>query len=280
MSLKVDRVSFYYDALKVLDEVSFEAEKGTFMGLVGPNGSGKTTLLRIIDGLLKPKGGAVYLDFKKIAEMDLKEIAREIAVVPQNASPDFNFTVFDIVMMGRHPHLGKFSIERESDEDRVKLWMKLTNTLHLADKSVREISGGERQRVLIARALAQEPRILLLDEPTANLDICYQLEIMNLLRELVKELGLTIICAIHDLNLAARYCDKIILLDHGRIRNIGRPREVLTEENIKEVFKVEVKIEHDPETKNLLIIPLHPTPDKPTTSIELKITAERATSKE
>jgi len=270
MSLKVDRVSFYYDALKVLDEVSFEAEKGTFMGLIGPNGSGKTTLMRIIDGLLKPRGGAVYLDFRKIAEMDLVEIAREIAVVPQNATPDFDFTVFDVVMMGRHPHLGKFSIEKESDEEKVKLWMKLTNTLHLADKSVREISGGERQRVLIARALAQEPKILLLDEPTANLDICYQLEIMNLLRELVNKLKLTIICAIHDLNLAARYCDKIILLDRGRIRKVGRPREVLTEENIKEVFKVEVKIEYDPETGSLLITPLRPTPNKLITPIELK----------
>lgn len=279
MSLKVDKVSFYYDTLKILEEVSFEAEKGAFMGLIGPNGSGKTTLLKIIDGLLKPRRGAVYLDFREIAEMNLMEIAREVAVVPQNASPDFDFTVFDVVMMGRHPHLGRFSIENESDEERVKLWMKLTDTLHLADKSIREISGGEMQRVLIARALAQEPRILLLDEPTANLDICYQLEIMNLLRELVNKLKLTIICAIHDLNLAARYCDKIILLDHGRIRKIGRPREVLTEENIREVFKVEVKIEHDPESGDLLVIPLHPTLSKPATPITFKRGVERAASK-
>ena len=256
MRLKIDRVQFYYEARKVLDEISFEAGEGEFIGLIGPNGSGKTTLLKIIDGILRPKVGSVYLDCKRISELDPKELARELAMVPQTADLSFDLKVFDVVMMGRYPYLGKLSLEREIDEEKVRFWMKLTNTLHLAERSIKEISGGERQRVLIARALAQEPRILLLDEPTSNLDVCYQIEIMNLLKELVEKLGLTIICAIHDLNLAARYSDKIILINGGKIKGIGRPIEVLTKENLRDVFKIEAKIEFDQDSKSLTIIPI------------------------
>ena len=256
MRLKVDRVQFYYEARKVLDEISFEAGEGEFIGLIGPNGSGKTTLLKIIDGILRPKVGSVYLDCKRISELDPKELARELAIVPQTADLSFDLKVFDVVMMGRYPYLRKLSLEREIDEEKVRFWMKLTNTLHLAERSIKEISGGERQRVLIARALAQEPRILLLDEPTSNLDVCYQIEIMNLLKELVEKLGLTIICAIHDLNLAARYSDKIILINGGKIKGIGRPIEVLTKENLRDVFKIEAKIEYDQDSKSLTIIPI------------------------
>jgi len=256
MRLKIDRVQFYYEARKVLDEISFEAGEGEFIGLIGPNGSGKTTLLKIIDGILRPKVGSVYLDCKRISELDPKELARELAMVPQTADLSFDLKVFDVVMMGRYPYLGKLSLEREVDEEKVRFWMKLTNTLHLAERSIKEISGGERQRVLVARALAQEPRILLLDEPTSNLDVCYQIEIMNLLKELVEKLGLTIICAIHDLNLAARYSDKIILINGGKIKGIGRPIEVLTKENLRDVFKIEAKIEFDQDSKSLTIIPI------------------------
>ncbi len=258
MRLKVDKIEFYYNARKILDKISFEAGEGEFIGLIGPNGSGKTTLLRIINKILEPKAGTVYLDCRKLSEMDWKEIARELACVPQETRLDFNFKVFDIVMMGRYPHLGRFSLEGEEDEEKVRYWMMLTNTLHLADRSIKEISGGERQRVLIARALAQEPKILLLDEPTANLDICYQMEIMNMLKRLVREIGLTIICAIHDLTLAARYSDRIILLKDGRIVKMGRPWEVLTEENIRKVFNVEARIEYDRSSGSLLIIPIKP----------------------
>jgi len=256
MRLKIDRVQFYYEARKVLDEISFEAGEGEFIGLIGPNGSGKTTLLKIIDGILKPRVGSVYLDCKRISELDPKELARELAMVPQTADLSFDLKVFDVVMMGRYPYLGKLSLEREVDEEKVRFWMRLTNTLHLAERSIKEVSGGERQRVLIARALAQEPRILLLDEPTSNLDVCYQIEIMNLLKELVEKLGLTIICAIHDLNLAARYSDKIILINGGKIKGIGRPIEVLTKENLRDVFKIEAKIEFDQDSKSLTIIPI------------------------
>ena len=256
MKLRVDHIQFYYEAWKVLDEISFEADKGEFVGLVGPNGSGKTTLLKIIDGILKPKVGSVYLDCKEISELNWRELARRLAIVPQTTELNFDLKVFDVIMMGRYPYLGRLSVEGELDEEKVKFWMKLTNTLHLAERSIKEISGGERQRVLITRALAQEPRILLLDEPTANLDICYKIEIMNLLKKLVRKLGLTIICAIHDLNLAARYSDKIILINDGRVKSIGKPIEVLTKENLREVFKVEAKIEYDQDSRSLVIIPI------------------------
>ncbi|MCD6536697.1 MAG: heme ABC transporter ATP-binding protein [Thaumarchaeota archaeon] len=256
VSLKARDIHFYYGAKKILDGISFTAEKGELIGIVGPNGSGKTTLLKVLDGILKPKFGSIYLDGRKIQEMGIDEIARNIAVVPQDSSTDTEFTVFEMVMMGRIPHLGKFSIETIEDEVEVEKWMKLTETLHLADRKMSEISGGERQRVIIARALAQEPRVLLLDEPTANLDVCYQLQIMDLLKKLTREFKLIVICAIHDLNLASRYCDRLILLRDGRIVAMGKPIEVITTENLRKVFEVEVKINYDPETDSINIIPI------------------------
>ncbi|MCD6236105.1 MAG: ABC transporter ATP-binding protein [Thaumarchaeota archaeon] len=255
--LRVSGIEFYYDSIKALDGITFSANRGEFIGLIGPNGSGKTTLLKVIDKALKPVRGSVYLNFRDISKMGWRELAREIAVVPQNTQIDFDFKVFDVVMMGRHPHLGRFSIESEGDEKKVRYWMKLTNVLHLADRSIKEISGGERQRVLIARALAQEPEVLLLDEPTANLDVNYQLEIMSLLRRLVMENELTIICAIHDLNLAARYSDKLLVMKNGRIVRIGEPWKILTRKLLREVFNIEAKIYRDEESGKPIIIPMH-----------------------
>ncbi|MCS7132187.1 MAG: ABC transporter ATP-binding protein [Aigarchaeota archaeon] len=256
MSLRARDLQFYYGARKILENISLTADEGELIGVVGPNGSGKTTLLKILDGLLKPKIGSVYLDGKSIQEMSIKEIARNIAMVPQDASADVEFTAFEMVIMGRTPHLGKLSLETVEDEAKVKRWMEVTETLHLAERKMSEISGGEKQRVIIARALAQEPRVLLLDEPTANLDLCYQLQIMDLLKRLTRELGLIVICAIHDLNLASRYCDRIILLNEGVIAAVGKPIEVITAENLRKVFKVDAKITHDPETNSLNIIPI------------------------
>ncbi|MCX8187125.1 MAG: ABC transporter ATP-binding protein [Nitrososphaeria archaeon] len=256
MSLCARDLQFYYGARKILENISLTADEGELIGVVGPNGSGKTTLLKILDGLLKPKIGSVYLDGKSIQEMSIKEIARNIAMVPQDASADVEFTAFEMVIMGRTPHLGKLSLETVEDEAKVKRWMEVTETLHLAERKMSEISGGEKQRVIIARALAQEPRVLLLDEPTANLDLCYQLQIMDLLKRLTRELGLIVICAIHDLNLASRYCDRIILLNEGVIAAVGKPIEVITAENLRKVFKVDAKITHDPETNSLNIIPI------------------------
>jgi len=268
MSLRARGLEFYYAARKVLDNISFTAEVGELIGLVGPNGSGKTTLLKILDGLLKPKVGSVYLDGRKLQNLRLDEIARTIAMVPQDSAANSEFTVFEIVMMGRTPHLKRFSLEGAEDEKKVKKWMELTETIHLAERRMTEISGGERQRVIIARALAQEPKVLLLDEPTANLDICYQLQIMNLIKDLTRRLNLIAICAIHDLNLAARYCDKLILLSEGKIVAIGKPIEVITAENLRKVFKIDVKIAYDPETDSINIIPIKPLKDETSSSME------------
>jgi len=268
MSLRARGLEFYYAARKVLDNISFTAEVGELIGLVGPNGSGKTTLLKILDGLLKPKVGSVYLDGRKLQDLRLDEIARTIAMVPQDSAANSEFTVFEIVMMGRTPHLKRFSLEGAEDEKKVKKWMELTETIHLAERKLTEISGGERQRVIIARALAQEPKVLLLDEPTANLDICYQLQIMNLIKNLTRRLNLIAICAIHDLNLAARYCDKLILLSEGKIVAIGKPIEVITAENLRKVFKIDVKIAYDPETDSINIIPIKPLKDETPSSME------------
>jgi len=268
MSLRARRLEFYYAARKILDNISFTAEVGELIGLVGPNGSGKTTLLKILDGLLKPKVGSVYLNGRKLQDMRLDEIARMMAMVPQDSIANSEFTVFEIVMMGRTPHLKRFSLEGAEDEKKVKKWMELTETIHLAERRMTEISGGERQRVIIARALAQEPKVLLLDEPTANLDICYQLQIMNLIKDLTRRLNLIAICAIHDLNLAARYCDKLILLSEGKIVAIGKPIEVITAENLRKVFKIDVKIAYDPETDSINIIPIKPLKDETSSSME------------
>lgn len=258
MGLTAENIHFYYGVRKILESISFDVDRGELIGIIGPNGAGKTTLLKILDGILKPRVGSVYLDGKRIQEMDVKEVARNIAVVPQGSAGDTEFTVFDVVMMGRTPHLGRLSLETVEDEFKVRKWMEITETIHLIERKLSEISGGERQRVMIARALAQEPRVLLLDEPTANLDICYQLQIMDLLMTLTRELRLIVICAIHDLNLAARYCDKLILMSDGRIIAMGRPVEVITTENMKKVFNVDVKIIYEAETNSLNIIPVRP----------------------
>jgi len=201
-------------------------------------------------------GGVVLLDGREISKMREREIAKRISSVPQNPTVNFDFSVWDIVMMGRYPHLGRLSIEDERDEEIVSRCMKLTNVHHLANRSVTEVSGGELQRILIARALAQEAKILLLDEPTSNLDINYQIEIMDLLRDLTLKKGITIICTMHDLNLAARYCEMLILLSNGRIRAIGRPEEVITRDNIKEAFGIDVLVEENPITNSIYVIPL------------------------
>ena len=200
--------------------------------------------------------GTVFLDGREVSKMREREIAKRISSVPQNPTVNFDFSVWDIVMMGRYPHLGRLSIEDERDEEIVSRCMKLTNVLHLANRSVTEVSGGELQRILIARALAQEAKILLLDEPTSNLDINYQIEIMDLLRDLTLKKGITVICTMHDLNLAARYCEILILLSNGRIRAIGRPKEVITRDNIKETFGIDVLVEKNPITNSIYVIPL------------------------
>jgi len=256
MKLSVKEIDFYYDSIKVLENVTFEVGEREILGIVGPNGSGKTTLLRCINMVLKPKIGTILINDKSIFKLDRKEIAKKIGVVPQNSTIYFPFTVFDIVLMGRTPHLDRLDKESPKDLEIAKVAMEITNTLHLADRLIDEISGGEKQRVIIARALTQEPKILLLDEPTLHLDINHQLEILKLVKKLAKKSRLVVILVSHDLNLASRYCDKLMLLSLGRIYSIGSPKDVLTPENIKKVYNVDVEVNYHQKAKFYNIIPL------------------------
>jgi iron complex transport system ATP-binding protein len=268
VTLKICGVECYYGSVKVLENVSFSMSAGEFVGLLGPNGSGKTTLLKTISGILKPRVGAVYLNEAEIFSMKNREVARSVAVVPQNTDVNFDFTVLDIVLMGRHPHMGRFKMESEKDLAIARNAMELTNTWHLAERRINELSGGERQRVIIARALAQEPKVLLLDEPTTHLDINNQLEIMDLLKELCVKKRLIVLTVFHDFNLASRYCDYVVLLNKGKIFSIGNVDEVLTSENIRKVFQVNAVVKKDPITGSLYIIPISPKRTK--TSINRK----------
>ncbi|RLF72599.1 MAG: ABC transporter [Thermoplasmata archaeon] len=256
MKLNINGITFFYDSVKALDDITFEVNEGEVLGVIGPNGSGKTTLLRCINMALKPKVGTVFIDGENILELDRKDIAKKIAVVPQNSTIRFPFTLFDIVLMGRTPHLGRLDRETPEDIEIAKKAMKITKTLHLADRLIDEVSGGERQRVIIARALTQEPKILLLDEPTLHLDINHQLEILELIKKLARKNKLIVILTSHDLNLASRYCDRLVLLNTGRIYSIGKPQNVLTRDNIKEVYNIEVEINYNKRTKSLNIIPV------------------------
>ncbi len=254
VTLKIENVECTYGTTRILKNISFEIKPGDFVGLIGPNGSGKTTLLKSISRVLKPRVGIVLLDGKDVYTLKAKEVAKKVGVVPQETPIPFQFTALEIVLMGRTPHLGWLESEKERDYEIARTAMKIANCLHLSDRIFAELSGGEKQRVLIARALAQEPKVLLLDEPTAHLDINYQEEILNLLKRLSGE-KLTILAVFHDLNLAARYCDSLILLNQGEIEAIGTPEEVLTPENIKRVYRIEVLVKRHPITNSLYLIP-------------------------
>lgn len=234
-----------YDSFQV-EDVTFKVEKGGFIGIIGPNGSGKTSLLRAITRILKPKQGTVYLEGENIQHLGIKEIAKKIAVVSQNPGIS-HITVEDFVLLGRIPHHQRFQfLDTHKDVEVAKKCMNLTDTLKLKNKPVGELSGGERQLVLIARALAQEPRLILLDEPTTFLDITHQVRIMDLIKCLNRESGLTVILVLHDLNLAGEYCNRLILMKDGRIHKIGTPAEVLTYQIIEEVYGTLVVVGKSP----------------------------------
>ncbi|MEW5692144.1 MAG: ABC transporter ATP-binding protein [Candidatus Hydrogenedentota bacterium] len=255
MFIKINNITFYYDSFKALDNITFQVDSGQFFTIVGPNGSGKTTLLKCINNTLKPYTGAVYLDKEDISIIGEKAIARKIGVVPQNSSSQFPFTIFDTVLIGRYPHLGTFESESKKDYEVVRHSLDLCDIRHLETRLITELSGGEFQRMVIARALAQEPSVLLLDEPTLHLDINYQIELMELLVKLCKNNGLIIVMVSHDLNLAARYSDRVIILKSGRIFVCGTAEQVFNEQNIFDVYGVNVEILRD-KTGCLNIIPL------------------------
>lgn len=244
--LKTNNIKFSYNQKSILKGIDLQIEKGSFIGIIGPNASGKSTLLKNISRTLRADQGVVYLDKKILNEYGSLELAKKMAVVPQNIEISFNFNVYDIIMMGRHPYQKRWSGLSEKDKKIVREVMEVTDTLKLKNKLINELSGGEKQRVIIARALAQKPDILLLDEPTSNLDINYQGEIYDLLKYLNREFNLTIITVSHNLNLTAQYCEELILIKAGKIFASGPAEEVLTVKNIEKVYKAEVLIRINP----------------------------------
>ncbi len=261
--LNVEGVECRYGSVKVLENVNFTVNEGDFVGILGPNGSGKTTLLKSISRTLKPHVGTILLNKNDIYALKSVEVAKQMAVVPQDTSIGFAFTAFDVVLMGRNPHIGRFQMETEKDVAIAKTAMTLTSTWQFATRPINELSGGEKQRVIIARALAQEPKVLLLDEPLTHLDIINQLEVMDLVKELCVKDKLIVLEVIHDLNLAARYCTSALLLKNGKIFATGALDEVLTSENIKSVFEVDAIVKKHLVTNSLFVIPLSPQKSSP-----------------
>ncbi|MDO5843787.1 MAG: ABC transporter ATP-binding protein [Methanocorpusculum sp.] len=251
--LSAENLSVSYGDHLVFENLSLAVEQGGFIGILGPNGCGKTTFLRTLSRVLTPDSGTVFIENVDIKEFNVKALARTIGCVSQETSVSFNFTVKDIVMMGRHPHIGRLSPLSEEDLKIVDEAMKTTNVSNLADRFITEISGGERQRVLIARSIAQQPKILLLDEPTSHLDINHQIDILSMIQALTPKI--TVIGVFHDLNLASHFCDKIVLMEKGKIIKVGTPSEVLTTELIKKSFSIKMMVTTHPVTGKPYLVP-------------------------
>jgi iron complex transport system ATP-binding protein len=239
--LELSDVTFAYGQREVLHGINLAVAAGEFVGLLGPNGSGKSTLLKLLHGFFPPQTGTARLSGADLRKLTARQVARSVAVVPQESPDTFGFTVAERVLMGRHPFLGPFDFETEQDLAVAREAMQLTDTAQFAGRTLSEISGGERQRALIASALAQTPEILLLDEPTAMLDIKYQAQIIRLLRRLNRERRMTIIITLHDVNLAALSCRRLVVLKAGRLVHDGPPQEVLTEQRMADIYDVPLR---------------------------------------
>ena len=259
--LKASEVSFSYarrpaSAPRVLDRVSLDVDSGTIVGLLGPNGSGKTTLVRIVAGVLQPQSGHVWIGGRPIEQLTRRDLARRVAVVPQETHSTFDFSVIDMVLMGRYPHLGPFELEGAADVEIAREALAATGTAALETRAFATLSGGEKQRVVIATALAQASDMLLLDEPTAALDLRYQFEIAALLRRLNAERGTTMILSTHDLNLAAALCGRVVLLKQGRVLAQGATNETLTAANVRLLYDVDADVQFHPGAGHLTVVPI------------------------
>lgn len=253
--INLDGVSVEFGSTRVFSNVSLSIDAGTFVALVGPNGAGKTTLLRTINGLVAPSTGTVSVGGAPVHSLTARELSQRVATVPQETSLGFDFSVRDLVAMGRTPHRGRFATVTDADRAAVDRALDRTATAQLADRSVGTLSGGERQRVLLARALAQETPVLLLDEPTANLDVNHQVQTLTMASELADS-GKTVVSAIHDLELAARFCETVILLGNGMVVAHGDPMEVLTSNRIERVFGIPAVVATNPITGTPIITPV------------------------
>lgn len=254
--IRLDNITFAYNGTAIIAGLSLDVKAGEWLGVIGPNGAGKTTLLKLISGELKTETGSVSVHGKNIHSYSRRETAKLLSVVPQGTTFPFPFSALEVVLMGRHPYIKSFGFETARDREIAKSAMLKTDTWQFRDRSINELSGGERQRVLIARALAEEPKILLLDEPTTFLDIKHQQEIMEILTELNTKHDLTIVSAIHDINLAISYCSEIAFLFNGAVYKRGLASEVITYANLKEIFGTDVYVGVNEFTKKPYYVPM------------------------
>lgn len=254
--IKINNLNFSYTKTRILDDITITIPKGSFVSIIGPNGSGKSTLLKNIAKNLDPENGEIWLENFDLLKMPLEDLAKQMAVVPQTFQIEFPFTALETVLMGRTPFLKRFQTEGEKDFALARWAMEITNTWHLKDRSVTEVSGGELQRIIVARALTQEPKIILLDEPTAHLDIQHQMELLELLQSLNKTTGLTVITVLHDLNLASQFSEEVIMMKKGKIFAQGQTSKVLNADNIRTVYEMEVLLAENPLNQKFNIIPL------------------------
>ena len=245
--IRIHDLSVSFGGVQALSDVNLTVENGEIVGLVGPNGAGKTTLLNAINGLVEPTAGRVEVDGDDVNGLSARELARRVATVPQETSLSFAFPVREVVAMGRTPYRSRFERVSDTDHAHTERAMERTGVTRFADRSIDEVSGGERQRVVLARALCQDPDALLLDEPTASLDINHQVRVLSLVREFVAE-GRAALCAIHDLSLAARFCDRLVLLADGDVLAAGAPEAVLTEDYVERAFDTGAAVTHHPVT--------------------------------
>ena len=253
--LKIKDFKIGYDDKVIVKDFSLHVKKGDMLTIIGPNGSGKSTVLKAVGRLLKPMDGVVYLDGKLLQEMNNKEIAKEMACLSQHNSAPKDMTIRKIVSFGRNPHKNWFQGLNKEDEDIVTWAIEKTNLSHMENKNISDISGGERQRAWIAMALAQKPKVLLLDEPTTYLDINNQIEILELVKELNEKLNLTVVMVLHDLNQAAKYSSEVLVLKNGEIKAQGKPEEILDKSLIRSVYNVDMDILKNQFGEKIIFIP-------------------------
>lgn len=254
--IEIQNTNFSYDTANIINNINYKIKRNKFYTIIGPNGSGKTTFLKLLSKGLDVSSGAINIENKNIKTMSNMELAKVMAIVPQSNHIEFDFTAEEIVMMGRTPYMGRFAIENNKDIELVHNAMKFTNTYEMRHKKVTKMSGGELQRVIISRAIAQTPSILLLDEPISNLDLQHQVDLLSLIRNFSKEKNVTVVAVLHDLNMAMEFSDEVILLNQGEIVASGNPINVLSKENIEKVYNIKICMSKHPITNKPYIIPV------------------------
>jgi iron complex transport system ATP-binding protein len=255
-AVAIQDLSHAFGTHQVLKGLSFSIIGGDFFIIIGPNGSGKTTLMKLMAGVLKPGTGRIQILARDVRSFTHKSLARRIAYVPQRLEVGFPFTVDETVLMGRAPHQNALGLPQATDIETARQAMEITEVTHLAHRKLDQLSGGEQQRVFIARALCQEPEIILLDEPTASLDLSHQVRVMDLMEKLKIEKGVTVVMVSHDVNLAAMYGDKLLLLMNGAIASQGLPHEVLTYQNLEQTYGCKVLVDQNPLGKSPRVTPV------------------------